>query len=311
MGTHLIIGSGAVGQATARELADNGYDVAVVSRSGTATEDSRITSIAANANDAKAIANAASKIEVIYNCANPAYHRWAQDWPPLANSILQAAQISDAVLVTMSNLYGYGPLDEPMTENHPLNAPGTKGKVRAQMWRDALAAHEKGHVRVTEARASDFIGAGLGDAAHMGSRSTSRALSGKTVSVVGSAKVAHSWTAINDVAQLLARLGTDPAAWGKPWHVPTADPLSSEELIHLLCKVANLEPVKVRSYSAFEIRLAGLFSKTIRELEEIYYQFEQPFVLDSSHTSNTFDLKPTAIEDVLGSVVEEHSGKVA
>jgi len=63
-------------------------------------------------------------------------------WPPIANALLVAAERSGAVLATTSNLYGYGPVSAPMTEATPLAATGTKGRVRVQMWRDALAAHE-------------------------------------------------------------------------------------------------------------------------------------------------------------------------
>lgn len=48
---------------------------------------------------------------MIYNCVNPAYHRWATDWPPIAAALLDAAERADALLVTMGNLYGYGPVD--------------------------------------------------------------------------------------------------------------------------------------------------------------------------------------------------------
>lgn len=76
--------------------------------------------------------------------ANPAYHRWPTDWPPIAKSLLTTAERSNAVLVTVSNLYGYGEVSGPMTENLPLAAYGPKGLTRVQMWRDALAAHDAG-----------------------------------------------------------------------------------------------------------------------------------------------------------------------
>ena len=64
------------------------------------------------------------------------------------------------MLVTIGNLYGYGPVDGPMTEDTPLAATGAKGRVRNRMWADALAAHRAGRVRVTEVRGSDYVGAG-------------------------------------------------------------------------------------------------------------------------------------------------------
>jgi len=46
----------------------------------------------------------------LYNCANPPYHRWLTDWPPLASALLAASERTEALLATASNLYGYGPV---------------------------------------------------------------------------------------------------------------------------------------------------------------------------------------------------------
>ena len=59
------------------------------------------------------MARLAEGAAVIYNCVNPPYHRWPADWPPIAASVLGAAERSGAVLVTLSNLYGYGPATRP------------------------------------------------------------------------------------------------------------------------------------------------------------------------------------------------------
>jgi hypothetical protein len=87
---------------------------------------------------------------------------WATDWPPIANSLLRYAEATGAVLVTCSNLYGYGKGNEVMTETLPLAATGKKGKVRAQMWHDAKKLSDAGRIRDTEVRASDFICKGSG-----------------------------------------------------------------------------------------------------------------------------------------------------
>ena len=65
-------------------------------------------------------------------------------WRRCRHNLIAAAQAQQAVLVTLSNLYGYGPVGAPMTEQTPLSAHTRKGAVRAQMWHEALAAHEAG-----------------------------------------------------------------------------------------------------------------------------------------------------------------------
>ena len=78
--------------------------------------------------------------------------RWLTDWPPLASALPAASERSGAVLATVSNLYSYGPVDAPITPATPLAATHPKLRLRAQMWRDALAAHQAGRTRATEDR---------------------------------------------------------------------------------------------------------------------------------------------------------------
>ena len=301
---HVVVGAGPVGRATAIELARLGNDVIVASRSGTGPVHRLIRLVAVDATDTAAIEPLARGAAALYNCANPPYNRWSTDWPPLAASLLSAAQSADAVLVTMSNLYGYGRPSGIMTEDHPLAARSRKGRIRAEMWADALSAHSAGRLRVVEARASDFIGAGLGEGSHMGSRVIDKILSAKSVSVIGNPDVPHSWTSITDVARTLAVLGTDERAWGRAWHVPTNPPLTQRQLIHGFCEAAETSHVKVKGIPKLALRSAGLFSPMVRELLEISHQFEEQFVIDSSACTSTFGIEPTPISETIASAID-------
>ena len=304
---HIVIGAGATGSATARLLADTGRTVTLVTRSGSGPEHPGIQLVAADASDPTTLIRLAAGAAVIYNCANPSYERWTTDWPPLAASILAAAEANDAVLATLSNLYAYPRSDRPMLAMDPLDPPSVKGAVRATMWADALAAHQAGRVRVVEVRASDFIGPGLGGNGHMGDRVVPRVLAGKSVSLLGSADVDHSWTAIADVASTLVALAADERAWGRPWLVPTVAPLSQRALVHRMCELAGVDPVTVRTMPSAMLSLAGLFSPVIRELKEIVYQFEGPFVIDSSETTETFGLEPTPLDETLTATLASYA----
>lgn len=295
MGRHVIVGKGAVGSTLAQALAERGEQVLVLSRSG-GLGGAQVEHRAVDATDAAALAAAAAGAQALYNCVNPAYSRWAQDWPPMAQALLAAAERTGAVLVTMGNLYGYGPVDAPITERTPLAATGTKGRVRNAMWQQALAAHEAGRVRVTEARASDFIGPRVVDQGHLGERVAPAVLRGKGVQCLGDPDVPHSWTAIADVARTLAALGTDERAWGHAWHVPTAPAATFREAVHGLCAAAGVPPVKVTRIPHLALRAAGLLSPLVRELEETRHQFVRPFVLDSTAAQTTFGISPTPLE---------------
>jgi nucleoside-diphosphate-sugar epimerase len=304
MSKHIVVGAGPVGTATAVLLAERGEEVEIVTRSGSGPAGPSITCTAADASSSAHMAELATGAAAIYNCANPAYHRWPTDWPPIARSLLNAAERSNAVLVTVSNLYGYGPVCGPMTEDLPLAAQGPKGVTRAQMWLDALAAHDAGRVRATEVRGSDYVGPGA--QGQLGDRVVPRLLAGRDVTVIKSADTLHTWTATDDVARLLVTVALDERAWGRPWHVPSNPPRTQRETVGDLSRVAGLHPVRVKEYPDTLIRAMGLFSPLMRELPEVAYQFQGPFVLESAAAQQTFALTPTPWDDVLRGVIASY-----
>jgi hypothetical protein len=102
------------------------------------------------------------ELSVRYQCLNAPYTDWPRRFPPLQRGVLAAAERTDALLVSLENLYGYGPIGKvPMTEDLPLAATTVKGRTRAAMTRELLAAAEAGRVRTAIGRASDFFGAGI------------------------------------------------------------------------------------------------------------------------------------------------------
>jgi nucleoside-diphosphate-sugar epimerase len=292
---HLIVGAGTVGSSTARLLAEAEERVRLVTRSGSGPEHANIERVAADASDAPALRELAKGAVAVYNCANPPYHQWPQVWPPLASAILSAAETAGAVLVTTGNLYVYGPVDRPMTEDMPLVAPTVKGKVRVRMWNDALAAHRAGRVRVAEARASDFIG----PANSVLEMALPAMRAGKTVRLPVPLDIPHSFTYTGDVARTLILLAREERAWGQAWHVPTAAPMTAREIVLRAARVGKLAEPKISRIPDLAVRGAALFDKFAREFIEMSYQFKRPFVLDSSRITATFGLRHTDVDEAL------------
>lgn len=297
MSKHLIVGAGPIGTATARLLVDSGEQVTVVTRSGLSPALPGVDSVRADATDAAVLGELANGVTAIYNCANPAYHRWTTDWPPLANALLDAAERSGAVLVTASNLYGYGAVSAPMTESTPLTPNSEKGRVRVQMWLDALDRQQAGRIRATEVRSSDYLGPHA--QSPVGDRVIPRLLKGRSVQVLKRADALHTWTYTLDVARLLVVLAQDERAWGKAWHVPSNEPRTQRQIIADLAAVAGVKPVKVSETPTAVLKLLGLVNPTVRELSEVSYQLQRAFVMDSSAAQRAFGLLPTPWEDVL------------
>jgi nucleoside-diphosphate-sugar epimerase len=299
MSQHVIVGAGAIGSTTATILAGRGESVRLVTRRGSGPEHPAIERIAADAGDADRLSRLTEGAIALYNCASPEYHKWFTDWPPIHTALLAAAERTGATLVTMSNLYGYGEVTGPITPRTPLSSTHPKLKLRADMWRDALALHEAGKIRATEARASDYIEANSLLSYAMGKPM----LAGKRVYSPAPLDVPHSWTSTYDAAATLATIATDERAFGRAWLVPTHPALTVRQMAGRFAKVAGAPKPKLSQVPWPVMWTYGLFDPTIKELRTTRYQFTRPFVIDSTETTATFGIEPRPLEETLRAAV--------
>ncbi|CAM3603935.1 NAD-dependent epimerase/dehydratase family protein [Isoptericola cucumis] len=296
---HLVVGAGPVGRHVATLLAARGSQVTVVTRSGRDTGVHGVTHVALDATDADALSRAADGVDVLHNCANPGdYTQWQRAWPPLAAALLTAAERAGAVYAITGNLYPYGPVDGPMTEDLPDAATGPKARLRTRMWADARAASEAGRLRgAVEVRAADYLGPGVGANGHV-SRVLPAALAGRRVTMIGRTDLPHSFTDVGDVARTLVAAADDPASHGRTWHVPSNAPRTQARALADVLAAAGRPPVRVGSLRGPALRAAGLVSPLMRELRELAYQFERPYVMDSTAAQQQFGIAPTPWEEV-------------
>lgn len=303
-GTHLVVGAGEVGSAVALLLAGAGVDVVLASRSGRGPDHPGVRRVAVDASSVEALLAVAPEAVVVYNCVNPEYSRWPIDWPPMAAAFRSYAEQTGAVLATVSNLYGYGPVDVPMVETLPLAATGTKARVRVAMWQDDLAASDAGRIRVTEVRGSDYVCPGA--QSMLGERVTPRILAGKNVQLLGDLDQPHTWTAPIDVARTLITVAADPRGWGRAWHVPSNPPRSQRQAVGDIAAVAGVPAVKASSVPGIVLWGLGLVNPLMRELKETDYQRDRPYLLDDTAARETFGIEPTPWSEVLEALVAHY-----
>jgi nucleoside-diphosphate-sugar epimerase len=107
-------------------------------------------------------------------------------------------------------------------------------------------------------------------------------------------------TYIPDIGEGLALLGEHPDAAGQVWHLPN-DPNThtTRQLVDLLFQQASQPRTRLRQIKPWMIRIAGLTNRTLRELPEMQYQFEEPFIVDSSKITNTLGVHATPVEQAL------------
>jgi nucleoside-diphosphate-sugar epimerase len=299
---HIVFGTGQVGHALAAHLAGLGITVRAVSRHRPAAL-AGVDWRAADATDPEAAADAAKGAAVIYQCLNAPYTQWPERFPPLQRGVLAAAERNGALLVSLENLYGYGPTGgSPLTEDLPLAATGVKGRARAAMTTELLAAADAGRVRITIGRASDFFGPGVTAGSTLGERAFGNALADRRADFIGNPGLPHTYSYVPDIAAGLATLGTDDRAVGQVWHLPGPATGTTRALLDLIADQVG-HPVGVRSLPKLAVRGLGLVNPMLRELAETYYQFDEPFVLDTSKYQATFGAAGTPLADAIAATL--------
>lgn len=303
---HVIFGSGPLGQAVLRELLKRGRRVRVVNRRGElhpvlpGAYDA-VEVVRADADDPAAAQAAAHGAAVVYQCAQPEYHAWVDKFPPLQTSILDAAATAGAKLIVGDNLYMYGEVSGAIHEGLPNAAHTRKGRLRAQLAEAVLTAHHAGRVRVAIGRGSDFYGPGvLGSS--LGDRFFAPIAAGKPAEVLGDLTAPHTYTFIDDFGTALVNLGEHDAALGQVWHVPNAPTVSHAQIVALLESIIG-RPIPVRTASKLFIRFGGLFVPAARELVEMFYEFDRPFLVDDRKYKAAFGDHSTPLRAGLAQTV--------
>jgi nucleoside-diphosphate-sugar epimerase len=283
---HVVIGgAGGTGAALVAELLRRGHRVRSVSRRGTPGP-AGSEAVAADVSIPSQALDATHGAAVIYQAAQPAYHRWTVDFPPMQAALLAAAEAHDSKLVMADNLYLYGPVGGSMREDSPPHPVGKKGRLRAQLAEELLAAHRAGRVRVAIGRSSDYFGPG-GVNSTLGEFLFDAAVKGGTTRWLGSLDVAHAVSYLEDMAVGLATLGERDEADGQVWHLPVNATLTGREFLAAVWLAVG-QPARIGRVGRLTIRIGGLFSPRTRELTETLYQWERPFLVDDGKWQRAF-----------------------
>ena len=142
-----------------------------------------------------------------------------------------------------------------------------------------LAARRAGTVRAVTGRASDFFGPG-GVNTYFEGRFFRPVLAGKRAAVPVNPDAPHTYHFIPDVAAGLAALGRDPGAEGT-FMLPCRPAVTTRELCALLGKALG-RPVAISRIPPLALKLLGLGMPILRELGEMAYQWEEPFLVDDA-----------------------------
>jgi nucleoside-diphosphate-sugar epimerase len=300
-GIHVVLGAnGGTGAAIVAELRSRGLPVRTVTRHAAPAEG--IENAVADLSDPDATARAVSGAAVVYHAAQPSYHRWVDEFPAINRSVIAGAAATGARLVFADNLYVYGPGASVMTEATPTMATDKKGRLRMQLADELMAASDSGELEVVIGRSSDYLGPGGRNSA-LGEPLFGAALGSGSVRWIGSTDVPHSVAYLPDMAQALVTLALSDAAVGRIWHLPTCGAPTGRELCAIISAVLGTD-VSVQATPKWILRLVGLTKPPAREMADIYYQWDAPFVSSDAEFQAAFGpLEATPLKEAVAATL--------
>jgi len=302
---HTILGSGGV---IARELAkvllEQQQQVKLVSRQPKAISAETDTAVADLTHYEQTKA-AVSGADVVYLCAGLSYDRkiWAASWPRIMQNVIAACKAANARLIFSDNVYMYGLVNGPMTEDTPYNPISKKGEIRARIATRLMEEAKAGNIKASIARSADFYGPKADATSVLNLLVINKLAKGQKAMWLGRDDVTHSYTYTPDAGRALYLLSQDPATDNQVWHIPTCNPaLTGQEYIALIAQQLQVKPAYSKM-GGFMVKLAGLFSTTIGELHEMLYQNTAPYIFDSTKFNRHFNFQPCTYEKGLEATI--------
>jgi nucleoside-diphosphate-sugar epimerase len=305
---HVVAGLGAVGRAVIAELVARGLPVRAVGRRR-APDLPAVDFVDADLADVSSARRALAGAAVVYHTASAPYDRWPTLLPPLMRGVLEGAASTGARVVYADNLYAYGPVDGAITEDLPYRATGRNGLVRARLADQLMAAHTAGTVPATIGRASDYYGP-HGRQSTAGERLFVPALAGSPAQVLGDPDLPHTFTYLGDFARGLVTLGTEEAALGQIWHLPSAETLTTRRLVELAYEEAG-HPVRLRVLPSAFLSMLALVSPMLRAVKEQQYQRTAPWIVDHGKFETAFGARVTPHREAIRATLEWFGSEVS
>jgi nucleoside-diphosphate-sugar epimerase len=292
-----VIGLGPVGLSVCRRLSQDGCSVRAVQRSAPSILPEGVAFVSADATDPAALAAAMAGVHTVALAIGLPYKGalWMERWPQIMSAVLAACESVGARLVYADSLYLYGPQDQPLTENLPAVDYGMKPAARSAATRLWQRAQAEGRVRTAAVRAPDFFGPGVSTSI-LGDVTFGRLAKGKPAQVLISADYPHNVVHVDDFARAIDTLMSAPDdAFGQAWHVPTPPTKTLREMITLATDALGVAP-KVSVIPLWQARLLGAFSPEVREVTEMHFLTDRPYIVDSQKFAARFWSNVSALE---------------
>ncbi len=302
---HTVLGaSGAVGRAVIRELQFRNLPIRAVERQSVHPQLHTVEADLLKPEDARrAIAGSSH----VYLCIGLPYRAdvWQAQWPLVMENVIDACAEAGANLIFFDNVYMYGPppLSVPFDENHPQQPVTNKGKARRQTAEMLLQAFDSGKVNGVIGRAADFYGPYAVNSPFYISF-LERMLQGKAPQSLFPLDVKHTYAYTNDLGQALVMLALDPSTYQQVWHLPVGEPATIIEVTDIFNKVMG-NAYRTSFIPGLMQQVLSVFILPIREVREMIYQFQSPYVMSYEKFRKHFpDFRTTSYEVGIRAMIE-------
>ena len=290
----VVFGFGAAGRATAQALLARGDTVRVAQRSQPADLPDGAGFIPCDILDAAAVRRAVEGAGQVVLAVGFPYDRrvWREAWPKTITNLVEACAATDARMVFIDNLYQLGPQTEPRREDMPLTERGVKPPILSEVTRIWQAAAEAARVRVAALRCSDFYGPGV-PVSHIGAPGFGALAQGKTAILIAPPDTPHDFAYVPDIARAVLTLLDGPDdAYNQVWNMPCAPTLTPRQILRLGVEAIGAEP-RVMASPLPLLPVLGLFVPFLREVADVGFTWDRPYVVDGSKFMRRFAFTPT------------------
>lgn len=295
---HLVLGAGQIGPRVAELLRDRGHSVRIARRSKASSRVHGVETVALDVRDGGAVARAAEGASVVYHCVNPQYHQWPELLMANTRGILDGVERAGAHLVALDCLYMYGDTAH-MHEASAMGPCSKKGELRVRSAELMLEADACGALPLSIGRAADFFGPDA-PLSVLGEPFWSRVRAGKSAQLFGDPDQLHTYSYTPDVAEALVTLG-ETRTRGL-WMLPVQPAETTRALVERFARAIG-QDIRITTLPRWLLRTLGVVSPIMRELAEMTYQWEQPYVVDDSKYRAAFGRGPTPWDDAIAATV--------
>jgi nucleoside-diphosphate-sugar epimerase len=302
---HTILGAGgSIGNSLTVELLKSGQDVRLVSRKGNSVTGTE--SFKADITSYSETVDSVRGSDIVYLCAGLPYDSkvWAELWPKVMQNTIDACKKANARLIFFDNVYMYGKVDGPMTENTMYNPCSKKGEIRARIATHLQDEIRKRNITASIARSADFYGPYATGTSMLYILVIDKLMKGKSAQWMADVSKPHSFSYTIDCAKGLKILSENEASFNQVWHLPTCNPaIDGKTFIELSAKELGVAP-KYSVLAKWMVKMFGYVNKTVGELHEMMYQNEFSYHFDSSKFNEAFHYKPVSYEQGIHETIE-------